>query len=297
LLPLLNKGVTNGFAVAIPVDDSHVANFFIASKSGSAIASEDVQRLLDFTNRATDALSNSVWLGKLYFQAHFDKLTQLPNRRMFKDILDSALSRAKRENHSVGVLFIDLDDFKEANDVFGHTAGDDLLVEVAARLRNAVRTSDTVARLGGDEFDVIVPDLKGTETHALIDLRELGEKLLEQLEPAIIVVGQDICISASIGAPFCPRDAQNAEDLLRNADAAMYAVKKRGRKGFRFYSDELNSNAAKKLCLRKEISAALERDEFELFYQPKVDSRTGSIVGCESLIRWHHPDHDIMGPK
>lgn len=297
LMPLRDRGVTNGYAVAIPVDVSHVAKFFIASKSGAAIAAEDVQQLLDFTHRAAIALSNSVWSGKLYYQAHFDVLTQLPNRRMFKDILDAALSRAQRENRSVGVLFIDLDNFKEVNDALGHMAGDELLVLVAERLRNTVRTSDTVARLGGDEFVVIVPDLNESETHALINLRDLGEKLLEKLEPAIKVAGQDICISASIGASFCPRDAKNAEDLLRNADAAMYAVKARGRKGFRFYSDELNKNSAHKLRLRTEITTALENDEFELYYQPKVDSRTGAIVGCESLIRWHHPEHGLMSPS
>lgn len=141
-----------------------------------------------------------------------------------------------------------------------------------------------------------MPDLNESETHALIDLRELGEKLLEKPEPAISVAGQDISVTASIGASFCPRDANNAEDLLRNADAAMYAVKERGRKGFRFYSDELNVNAAKKLRLRNEIANALERGEFELYYQPKVDSRSGRIVGCESLIRWNHPEHGIVGP-
>ncbi len=296
LLPLLEKGVTNGYAVAIPVDASHVANFFIGSKTGTAVAAEDVDQLLEFTHRTAVALSNSVWRGKLYYQAHFDILTQLPNRRMFKDILDAALSRAQREKHSVGVLFIDLDDFKDVNDSLGHAAGDELLVVVADRLRNTVRSSDTVARLGGDEFVVIVPDLNESETHALIDLRDLGEKLLEKLEPAISVAGQEISVTASIGASFCPRDANNAEDLLRNADAAMYAVKERGRKGFRFYSDELNVNAAKKLRLRTEIANALERDEFELYYQPKVDSRSGRIVGCESLIRWNHPDLGIVSP-
>lgn len=131
LLPLLEIGVTNGYSVAIPVDASHVANFFIGSKSGITIASEDVDQLLEFTHSTAVALSNSVWRGKLYYQAHFDILTQLPNRRMFKNILDAALSRAQREKHSVGVLFIDLDVFKDVNDSLGHAAGDELLVVVA----------------------------------------------------------------------------------------------------------------------------------------------------------------------
>ncbi len=297
LQPLRDRGITNGYAIAIPVDSSHVANFFIGSKADAKIAAEDVQQLLEFTQRAAAALSNSVWLGKLYYQAHFDILTQLPNRRMFKDILDAALSRAQRENHSVGVLFVDLDAFKDVNDALGHTAGDELLVVVADRLRDTVRSSDTVARLGGDEFVVIVPDLTESELHALLDLRDLGEKLLEKLEPAITIAGQNICITASIGASFCPRDADNAEDLLRNADAAMYAVKERGRRGFRFYSDELNINTSKKLRLREDITDALERNEFELYYQPKVDNRSGRIVGCESLVRWNHPDHGTISPR
>jgi len=296
LAPLTSRGVTNGYAVAIPVDGSHIANFFIGSKTGSQLTRDDVQQLLEFTHRAAVALSNSVWRGKLYYQAHFDILTQLPNRHMFEDILDAALSRAQRENHSVGVLFIDLDEFKDVNDSLGHAAGDDLLVVVADRLRNAVRVTDTVARLGGDECVVIVPDLNQAETHALIDLRDLGEKLLERLELPVTIAAREIVVTASIGASFCPRDAKTAEGLLRNADAAMYAVKERGRRGFRFYSDELNENTAKKLKLRSEIANALERGEFELYYQPKVDCRSGHIVGCESLIRWNHPDHGLVYP-
>jgi EAL domain-containing protein (putative c-di-GMP-specific phosphodiesterase class I) len=120
--------------------------------------------------------------------------------------------------------------------------------------------------------------------------------LLEIIAPVITIAHQEIFVTASIGASFCPRDADNADDLLRNADVAMYAVKERGRKGFRFYSDELNENAAKKLRLRTEIANALEKEEFELYYQPKVDSRTGLIVGCESLIRWNHPDLGLVNP-
>ena len=296
LTPLIARGVTNGYSVAIPVDSSHLANFFVGSKSSNKLALEDIQQLLEFTHRAAVALSNSVWKGKLYYQAHFDVLTQLPNRQMFKDILDAAISRAQREKHSVGVLFIDLDEFKDVNDCHGHAAGDDVLVVVADRLRNSVRASDTVARLGGDEFVVIVPDLNETDTSALIDLRDLGKKLLEKLSVPIAVAEHEIIVTASIGASFCPRDAKNAEDLLRNADKAMYAVKEEGRRGFRFYSEELNENASSKIKLRKEIATALENDEFVLYYQPKIDSRTQLIVGCESLIRWNHPEFGVINP-
>lgn len=296
LAPLSERGVSSAYAVTIPVDTAHVATFVVGSKTGKALARDDIQQLMEFTNRAAVALSNSVWRGKLYYQAHFDILTQLPNRRMFKDILDAALSRAQREHHSVGVLFVDLDEFKVVNDSLGHAAGDDVLVVIGDRLRNAVRASDTVARLGGDEFVVIVPDLGESETHALIDLRDLGEKLLDKIAAPITVSSREVVLTASIGASFCPRDAQNADDLLRNADAAMYAVKERGRRGFRFYSDELDENAAKKVELRNEIAKALEQNQFELYYQPKVDGRSGRIVGCEALIRWHHPTRGLVGP-
>lgn len=295
--PLGDRGVTGGTLVPLVADAEHAAALFVRGRGGRAFDAEESVRLDNLAARLAIAITNAAWESRLYQQAHFDALTELPNRRMFKEILDGAVARAPRNHHLVGVLFIDLDDFKKVNDTLGHAAGDRLLKIVAHRLRDAVRATDSVARLGGDEFVVIIPDLQLDEVAAYEDLALLAEKILEEIQRPSMLEAREVHISASIGAALCPRDARATEDLLRHADAAMYAAKEEGRRGFQIYSRELTGPVTRKIQLREELAAAVEAGQMILHFQPRLDANTLVIAGCEALLRWERPGHGLVGPQ
>lgn len=228
---------------------------------------------------------------KLLHQASYDALTGLPNRSLFHDRLDQSMHTAHRNRAELALLFIDLDRFKWVNDTLGHAAGDELLVEAARRLRRCVRESDTVARLGGDEFTVILNGISGSK-----DVERVAEAILEALSSPFVLEGRDIFISASIGIGLYPRDAREAGELIRHADNAMYHAKAAGRNGFRFFTEEMNIEAAHHMQMQSDLRLALERGEFELHYQPIVDMRKGLIQGAEALLRWKHPERGFIPP-
>jgi diguanylate cyclase (GGDEF)-like protein len=294
--PLAARGIENGTLVPLVADAEHAAALFVRARGGRSLSAEEAVRLDNLAARLAVAITNAAWESRLYHQAHFDALTELPNRRMFKEILDGAVARAPRNQHLVGVLFIDLDDFKVVNDSFGHAAGDRLLKIVAHRLRDAVRATDSVARLGGDEFVVIIPDLRCDEIAAYENLALLADKILEELGRPAMLEGRDVRVTASIGAALCPRDARTTEELMRHADAAMYAAKEDGSRGFRVYSRELTSQASRKLRLREDLAAAVHDGQMVLHFQPRIDARTLAIVGCEALLRWDRPGHGLVPP-
>ncbi len=234
--------------------------------------------------------------------ALFDSLTGLPNRQFFKESLEHAIGRAKRDKESLAVLFIDLDRFKRINDTLGHATGDALLREAGQRLRQCVRESDfigreselpqqTVARLGGDEFTIILVDLRAPQ-----DTAKVAGRILCELEKPFFIGGQELDISASIGIAIFPNDGNDSEMLLKNADVAMYHAKAAGKNAYKFYSQEMNSAALEKLTLENELKAALKRNQFVLHYQPKIDIHLGVISGVEALIRWHHPERGLLFP-
>jgi diguanylate cyclase (GGDEF)-like protein/PAS domain S-box-containing protein len=227
----------------------------------------------------------------LSYQANHDALTGLPNRSLALDRLKQDLCRAKRRNQRVGVMFIDLDHFKDVNDVLGHEYGDQLLKMVAQRLLDCLRESDTVARLGGDEFLVILPELDSPDHCSTI-----AEKLLNILEAAFIISGKEVFISASIGCTIYPDDGQDISSLLRNADTAMYGIKKEGRDGFKYYTPDLNAKAALRLSLAHHLRCALERAEIFAVYQPVISFATGQVVGAEALMRWQNVEHGFVPP-
>jgi diguanylate cyclase (GGDEF)-like protein/PAS domain S-box-containing protein len=224
----------------------------------------------------------------LYYMAHYDALTGLPNRRFFHDRLDQALKEARRSGDIVGLFFLDLDGFKFVNDNLGHRAGDQLLREVAQRLGNCLRATDTVARMGGDEFTIIAPNLRH-DHHAA----SIARSILDGLAPPLKLDGRELFVSASLGITLFPMDAADTETLLKNADIAMYRAKELGKNSYQFYSAELNERTMERLTLYSKLRRALEERELFLHYQPQVDLITGNIVGVEALARWRSPGRFI----
>ena len=222
---------------------------------------------------------------------HFDALTGLPNRLLFLDRLGLAIAHAHRAAEMVGVMFIDLDRFKNINDTLGHAAGDLLLREVAARLQQCVNEGDTVARFGADEFVVILPSLVQAE-----DTVTVAQKISSALMPPFLLQERAIFITASIGIAVYPDDDLTADGLVKDADAAMYQAKNQGRNSYHFYTPDLNHRALERLALENSLRQALERGELELHYQPRVSLETGLITGIEALLRWNHPELGMVSP-
>jgi len=228
---------------------------------------------------------------QLLRQANFDAVTQLPNRVLALDRLSQALARAHRQHSMVGLLFIDLDRFKDVNDTLGHAAGDTLLQEVGRRLASCVREGDTVARLGGDEFTVILPDLSAPKNAEMV-----AEKMLEILGQPFTVKNQELFTTASIGITIYPLDADDAHALMRNADAAMYRAKEMGRNRTQFFTRELNEQALERVRIESLLRRAIGREELHLHYQPIVDLVTGRLSGAEALLRWTNDEIKNITP-
>ncbi len=223
--------------------------------------------------------------------AYHDELTGLPNRARFREYLQEAMLRAARTARAFAVLFIDLDGFKEINDSLGHDAGDALLVAIGERLRASLRDEDVLSRFGGDEFLILVEDIGGRADAAVI-----ADKLLAGMNRPIVVGGIETRVSGSIGVAVHPGDGDDPRVLLKNADAAMYAAKSRGRGRFDFYAAEMNARSRDRLALVQELRTAIDASQFVLAYQPIVSGRSGRIEGVEALVRWSHPVRGIVAP-
>ena len=224
--------------------------------------------------------------------AHYDALTGLPNRILFLDRLEQELVRAHRDNHMVAVLSFDLDRFKQINDSYGHTVGDQLLRAVAGRLASHVRACDTLARTAGDEFGLVLTDLKAAH-----DAAEVAQKLLDSFVHNPISTGDgEIFVTLSTGISIYPLDGLNTATMLKNAEAAQHQAKDEGRNNFQFYAGHMNATAWQRLNLETELRRAIEREEFTLHYQPKVDMDSAKIVGMEALLRWQSPERGLIMP-
>ena len=240
--------------------------------------------LRDITERkATEA--------KIIHLAHFDALTNLPNRRLVQDRIQQALVGAQRSGSEFAVLFIDLDKFKNINDTLGHDVGDKLLEVVARRLIESLRAQDTVGRQGGDEFIVLLASLSTAG-----DAARVAQKILDALAVPFEINGQSLHSGASIGIATYPRDGLDVETLLKNSDTAMYSAKEAGRNNYQFFAEEMNKASAERLLLEGNLRLAIERNELLLHYQPLVDIATGRIVATEVLVRWDHPQLGRVGP-
>ncbi len=228
---------------------------------------------------------------RLLYQATHDGLTELPNRSAFQDRLQQRIAHARREGYELALLFIDLDNFKSINDTLGHAVGDELLRLLAQRMRATVRETDMVARLGGDEFVVLLD--RSPPRH---QLPLVVQKVFDSVAEPCVLAKQRLFPSASIGVAVFPQDGHDVVGLMRNADVAMYAAKSQGRHGYRFYASDMNEGAQDWLRLSHDLRLALERREFELYYQPKADVASGAFVGMEALIRWRHPELGMVPP-
>lgn len=228
---------------------------------------------------------------QLLRQANYDILTGLPNRMLALDRLKLALAQARREGSMVGVMFLDLDNFKHINDTLGHDAGDSLLIEAARRISSCLRGTSTVARLGGDEFLVILPGLTGPEAAS-----QVAERILTTFAPAYILNGQDVFVSTSIGIAVFPTDSDNSGTLLQHADAAMYQAKHQGKSSYAHFTPEMSELSHERLRMESHLRRALELKEFKLCFQPIVNTSTGEVQSAEALLRWHNPTMGLVMP-
>jgi len=233
---------------------------------------------------STDITERKAVERKMHYQAHYDMLTNLPNRLLALDRLVQLLIEADRKQQKVAVLFLDLDDFKKVNDSLGHDVGDQLLVEAAKRLKNVVRDEDTVGRLGGDEFIVLLGGLTAGS-----DAGVVAESLLQQFRSPFVIDDRQLILTASIGVAIYPEDGQSSTDLLRCADTAMYQAKSLGRNTYSYFTDEMNKNISRRLAIEEQMRGALERNEFEVFYQAQYNLSSMEVIGAEALLRWNNP--------
>jgi diguanylate cyclase (GGDEF)-like protein/PAS domain S-box-containing protein len=229
--------------------------------------------------------------ARIQYLAHHDMLTGLPNRAYLTERLTTILALARRHGTLVAIMFIDLDNFKTVNDSLGHHVGDVLLKQVALRIKEVLREADMVSRLGGDEFLVILADFAAPE-----DAAKVAQKLLQVISAPVELEGREVCANASIGISVFPRDGDNADDLIRHADAAMYSAKDRGRGHSRFYTPGLSDAAAETLAREARLREALRRGEFVLHYQPQLRVADMRLAGFEALVRWRHPQRGLTDP-
>jgi diguanylate cyclase (GGDEF)-like protein len=287
--------------LAVPI--SHLGRvygrIYLSDKEGDEVFSKNDEELaFSFAHSLSLVLDNAREIEEvkrarqsLDYMAHFDALTDLPNRTLLKDRSEQAISHAQRNGGMVGILFLDLDNFKWVNDAIGHTLGDVLLKSVAHRISDCLRHGDTAARLGGDEFIVMLPDISDTQ-----DAAKVASKILEALTPPFDIDQHKIFASVSIGISIYPNNSKNMDGLLADADGAMYHAKKLGKNNYQFFTPEMNSSAQNYMKLEKHLRRSLEQDELVLYYQPQVDIETGSIIGVEALIRWFSPELGMVAP-
>ena len=228
---------------------------------------------------------------ELYTVARTDLLSGLANRNALLEYMERLIASSKREKREFAVLFLDLDHFKSVNDALGHNVGDELLKKIASKIDTILRSPDFIARVGGDEFVIILQ-----EYHSLLELTNVIDRIQKTLEETWLVQANPLHISSSIGIAFYPKDGEDIVSLMKNSDIAMYEAKKNGRAGYHFFTEELNQRVQDTIRLEQEMKYALINDEYELFYQPKVDINTGKIIAAEALIRWISPTKGMVGP-
>ncbi len=240
---------------------------------------------------AADITARKAAEAKIEFLAYRDVLTGLPNRQLLLDRFGQALAHAERTRSKVALLFLDLDNFKTINDSLGHAAGDTLLREIAQRLGECVRETDTISRQGGDEFLIVLSNLSGTDVIPSVLL-----KMRERLQTPFVVDGHELTTSASIGVALYPDDGRDFDTLLKKADTAMYRAKDAGRNHYRFFDEQMNVEAVEHLRIKSGLRRALARGEFVLHYQPQFELAGGHVIGVEALLRWQHPEEGLIPP-
>lgn len=249
----------------------------------------NVTKLLLVTRDVTDRKQSEETIHHL---AYHDALTDLPNRRMYVQQLSKEMMQAKRFQSNLAVLFLDLDRFKDVNDSFGHDVGDMLLIEASKRLQACLKPGDVVARLGGDEFTIMQNQLQDRN-----EATALAEQIMNQLQRPFELDGHVFNVSCSIGIALYPQDGDNPEDLLKRADTALYTVKSRGKNGYDFFDPTMEAKSLERILMENEMRKAIEQEQFQIYYQPKIDIATSAMTGMEALVRWVHPELGIIPPN
>ncbi len=252
---------------------------------------DDIGSITHYISVSEDVTERNEQIKRIAFMATHDELTQLPNRTLLDDRLQQAIAHAQRQQSLVAVLFVDIDHFKYINDSLGHQVGDELLKTLAHRLTSALRQEDTVARFGGDEFVIILPEVDGVNS-----IKTITHHLLQEIKKPFHILEHELIITGSIGISLYPDDGHSADELIQNADSAMYQAKEQGRNTSQFFTTEINEKITRRLTLEKALRKAVENQEFILYYQPKVDLSTQSVVGVEALIRWERPQQGLVSP-
>lgn len=288
---LIQHGIVSGINVVIKGVEAPLGILGAYTREAHSFSSDDIRFLESLANTLSTAIERRLADERLAHMAHHDALTDLPNRFLLTDRLSMALAEAQRHGHHLALLYLDVDRFKNVNDVYGHAFGDRIIQEIAGRLRGAVRAMDTVSRQGGDEFLVVLPELHNDK-----EAKRLAQKLLSTFAPPFRVESTEVVLTASIGIACFPADGQEAEILLRNADAAMYVAKERGRNRYQFYVADMHARSMEHLMLEGDLRRAIDNNQLYLQYQPQFDLMTGVTVGLEALVRWQHPTHGLVSP-
>ena len=250
------------------------------------------KKIVGYVSQFSDITRRKLTEEEIRYRANYDVLTGLANRTLLLERLEQSLKEHRRNELKLGLVFIDLDKFKQVNDTLGHPMGDLLLQQVAERIKTTIREIDTAARLGGDEFVVMLTDLE-----ELVSIERIASRLLEALDSPFVLAGHEAKISASIGIAIFPEDGDNVASLLRNTDIAMYKAKEKGRNRVQFFTDAMEKVFLERSRLESDLHLALQREELEVYYQPIVDLRSGKPVGLESLLRWLHPTRGLVSPE
>jgi diguanylate cyclase (GGDEF)-like protein len=291
LAPLREQGMNTAYVQSIVWRNAVCGILALGFRAAPVLEVDDRKQISDFADRVAVAISSAWRDEQLYQQAHYDALTGLPNRLLLKDRVSREIARCERSGGGFALLFIDLDHFKNINDTQGHSFGDRVLKDTAARIAGCVRASDTVSRLGGDEFVVILSNPQHPR-----DASTVGEHIVRQLSEAFVIDGQSCFLSASIGVSSFPRDGSLAETLIRNADTAMYRAKAGGRAQVVYFEEAMNAKTVERVSLDRELRRAIERGELELHYQPQIHLASGEVRCAEALLRWRHPVFGIVPP-
>lgn len=289
---LSGKSLT--FANVLPVfhEQKPRAYFTLAYSADISQSDKELDYVYDIVDRFAVALATADRDEKLYNQAHYDSLTGLPNRQLMHDRLEQNILHSQRKQNMVGLLYIDIDRFKYINDSLGHSVGDKLLKHIATRMKKCVRTEDTVSRLGGDEFIIILPNISNSK-----DVGHIAENIVRTISAPVMIDSREIAITPSIGITLYPIDGLNNEELLKNADSAMYRAKERGRGKYVFFEERMNVEDLERIEIERDLREALQNQELELLYQPQVDMKSGLTTGVEVLVRWNHSERGVVSPK
>jgi diguanylate cyclase (GGDEF)-like protein len=288
----LARGCRSLASLPLRVDGRVAGVLLLYSAQASAFGAEELALAEQLADSVAFALGYIEKEEQLNYLASYDVLTKSANRNLLQDRLAQAIALASRQGRQVAVIFVDVDNFKYVNDSLGHGAGDLLLKTVTARLGACVRDVDTIARHGGDEFVLVLPDQSSEEQAS-----QIIQRILTAIAQPVVIDGQELSITCSLGASFYPQDGADGETLLKNADAAMYRAKELGRNTFQFYGKDINTRVSERLGMENNLRRALERNELMLRYQPQINLGSGRIVGAEALIRWRHPTLGTILPE